>query len=51
MIQGFLGLWKLRWRHAAPGDPVDRPRFPARGIFFGIGRLAPVWWIRVPAML
>ena len=50
MIQGFLGFGNFVGGTLRLAIPSIALGF-LLGIFIGIGRLAPVWWIRVPAML
>ena len=50
MIQGFLGFGKFAGGTLRLAIPSIILGF-LLGIFIGIGRLAPVWWIRLPATL
>src|SRR5262245_65525996 len=50
MIQGFLGFGNFVGGTLRLAIPAIALGF-LLGIFVGIGRLAPQWWIRVPAAL
>jgi polar amino acid transport system permease protein len=50
MIQGFLGFGQFAGGTVRLAVPAIVLGF-ALGIFVGIGRLAPRWWIRLPATL
>src|SRR5262249_12268111 len=50
MIQGFLGFGQFVGGTVRLAIPAIVLGF-ALGIFVGIGRLAPAWWIRLPATL
>ena len=48
LVQGFLGFGSFAGRTLRLAIPSIILGF-LLGIFIGIGRLAPVWWIRLPA--
>jgi len=50
MLQGFLGIGQFAGGTLRLAIPAIALGF-ALGIFVGIGRLAPQWWIRLPATL
>src|SRR5262247_708719 len=50
MLQGFLGIGQFVGGTLRLAIPSIALGF-ALGIFIGLGRLAPQWWIRLPATL